>query len=386
MNSSLKKILLVSLFLYTLASINFRGLEDYTWVPNIMGILLCLNFMLNLTKIKIEFNYALLILLILVVWNLISVFPNPDVFRYFITSLLIFILAFVVYNICATYPEAIDYIKFAFIISLFIQIWISNNFIQYTEWGTIDRHRGTIGNANLYSIFINIAFIFLLQKLGKPKNIIRYILIISVISLVVFEVINSGSRKGIIFTVLIILFYYFSSFQKVNNLNKIIYLTFGLFFLYQAVLYIMNSQYFYRFFASFYYNDISYIELHRYALAQDGLRLFYEKPIFGWGGDGFKYFNSINKTYSHMNFIELLVNYGLIGFLLFYSMYIWFFKKVSEIKDNKDSVISDKYIFIFFLLVTLVLDLAMVRIFERIYWIIISMYIGKFYFDKKQYE
>ena len=47
-----------------------------------------------------------------------------------------------------------DYIKFAFIISLFIQIWISNNFIQYTEWGTIDRHRGTIGNANLYSIFI----------------------------------------------------------------------------------------------------------------------------------------------------------------------------------------------------------------------------------------
>ena len=122
MSSSIKYLLLITLFIYSLTSINFRGIEEYAWVPNLMGILLCFAFVLNLSKIKIEFNYPLLILFILVIWNLVSVFPHPDVFRYFITSLLIFILAFVAYNICVTYPEATEYIKWAFIISLFIFI------------------------------------------------------------------------------------------------------------------------------------------------------------------------------------------------------------------------------------------------------------------------
>ena len=384
MNSIIKYSLLISLFIYTFTSINFRGIEEYAWVPNMMGILLCFAFVLNLSKIKIEFNYPLLILFILVIWNLVSVFPNPEVFRYFITSSLIFILAFVVYNICVTYPEATEYIKWAFIISLFIQIWISNNFIQYTEWGTVDRHKGTMGNANLYSLFINIAFIFVLQRIGRPKNILKYLLIFAAISLVVFEIINAGSRKGIIFTILIILFYYSNSFMRIGNINKIIYIILGSIFIYQVATYVMDSKYFYRFFQSFYYEEVSYVELHRYALAQDGLRMFYEKPIFGWGADGFRHFNNIDKTYSHMNFMELLVNYGIIGFMLFYSMYIWFFNKIYNLKnDDKNLVISDKYIFLFFLIVTLVLDLAMVRIFERIYWIIIAMYLGKIYSEEK---
>ena len=384
MNSIIKYSLLISLFIYTFTSINFRGIEEYAWVPNMMGILLCFAFVLNLSKIKIEFNYPLLILFILVIWNFVSAFPNPEVFRYFITSSLIFILAFVVYNICVTYPEATEYIKWAFIISLFIQIWISNNFIQYTEWGTVDRHKGTMGNANLYSLFINIAFIFLLQRIGRPKNILKYLLIFAAISLVVFEIINAGSRKGIIFTILIILFYYSNSFMRIGNINKIIYIILGSIFIYQVATYVIDSKYFYRFFQSFYYNEISSSELHRYALAQDGLRMFYEKPIFGWGGDGFRYFNNIDRSYSHMNFIELLVNYGIVGFMLFYSMYIWFFKKLyDKINIKHKEILNDYYIFIFFLFITLVLDIAIVRIFERIYWIIIAMYLGKFYSEQK---
>jgi len=168
--------------------------------------------------------------------------------------------------------------------------------------------------------------IFLLQKIGKPNNIIKYLLIFSSLGLVFFEIINTGSRKGIFFTILIIIFYYFSSIRKIGNLNKVIYFIIGLFILSQFALYTINSPYFYRFFESFYYNDVSLTDLHRYALAQDGIRLFYERPIFGWGADGFRYFNNVDFTYSHMNFLELLVNYGIIGFILFYSMYFVIFK------------------------------------------------------------
>ena len=35
---------------------------------------------------------------------------------------------------------------------------------------------------------------------------------------------------------------------------------------------------------------------------------FNEKPIFGWGADGFRYFNKIDFTYSHSNYLELFWN------------------------------------------------------------------------------
>ena len=381
MNSIITNLLFSSLFFYSFASINFRGVEEFSWIPNLLGLILCVSFILNNPKIK--FNYSLVILGIFIFWNLISAFINPDLFRFFITSVLIFVLSFIVYNICLKYPESSEYIKWAFILSLFIQIWISNNYIQYTEWGTVDRHKGTLGNANLYALFINIAFIFLLQKIGKPNNIIKYLLIFSSLGLVFFEIINTGSRKGIFFTILIIIFYYFSSIRKIGNLNKVIYFIIGLFILSQFALYTINSPYFYRFFESFYYNDVSLTDLHRYALAQDGIRLFYERPIFGWGADGFRYFNNVDFTYSHMNFLELLVNYGIIGFILFYSMYFVIFKNFKALNSYEEKfVISDKYIFVFFLIVTLILDIGMVRIFERMYWLIISMYLGKFDFRK----
>tara|TARA_B100000945_G_scaffold259294_1_gene217180 strand:- start:995 stop:1921 length:927 start_codon:yes stop_codon:yes gene_type:complete len=299
--------------------------------------------------------------------------------------MLIFILAFVMFNICSTYPIAIEYVKWSFIISLFIQIYISNTFVQYTDWGTVDRHRGTLGNPNLYAFFINIAFIFLLQKIGKPSNIIKYLIIFGVIGLVFFEIINAGSRKGILFISLILLFYYSSSFFKSTSINRIIFLIFGSFALFQLSIYLIESQYFYRFFEVFLYKENYIADLHRYALGQDALRLFFEKPIFGWGGDGFRYYNKVDFTYSHVNFLELLVNYGLIGFLLFYSMYIWFFRKLKDIENSNSydtQVISDKNVFIFFLLVTLLLDVAMVRVFERLYWLLISMYLGRLYFDE----
>ena len=385
MNSIIANLLFLSLFFYSFTSINFRGVEEFSWIPNLLGLILVFSFLLNSSKIK--FNYSLFIFGIFIFWNLISAFINPELFRYFITSFLIFILSFIVYNTCLKYPESSEYIKWAFILSLFIQIWISNNYIQYTDWGTIDRHKGTLGNANLYALFINISFIFLLQKIGRPNHLIKYVLIFSAIALVIFEIINTGSRKGIFFTMLIIIFYYFSSIKKVGNLNKIIYVTIGLFIFSQFILYIVNSQYFYRFFEGFYYKEISITELHRYALAQDGIRLFYERPIFGWGADGFRYFNNIDFTYSHMNFLELLVNYGIVGFILFYSMYFSIFRKIKGIHMiEKKLVINDKHIFIFFLIVTLILDVGMVRIFERMYWLIISMYLGLLNFRKTQYE
>lgn len=55
---------------------------------------------------------------------------------------------------------------------------------------------------------------------------------------------------------------------------------------------------------------------------QQAIGLFFSKPILGHGIDGFRVYMSLigytHVTYSHCNYTELLANYGLIGFALFY--------------------------------------------------------------------
>jgi len=62
----------------------------------------------------------------------------------------------------------------------------------------------------------------------------------------------------------------------------------------------------------------SYSTQSREILIQEGLQFMWEHPIFG-GGE--KYFGSRTSTiysYSHCNYIELLVNFGFVGFLIYY--------------------------------------------------------------------
>lgn len=63
----------------------------------------------------------------------------------------------------------------------------------------------------------------------------------------------------------------------------------------------------------------------------NGLKWFSEKPILGYGLDGFAelYGQSTGwKVYSHCNFIEILVGGGIIGFLLYYFIYFYIIEKL----------------------------------------------------------
>lgn len=62
----------------------------------------------------------------------------------------------------------------------------------------------------------------------------------------------------------------------------------------------------------------------RSLMAQMGLRRWMGSPLFGYGFDSFKYYNRAmtgNFYYSHNNYVELLHDLGLIGFVIYYSFY-----------------------------------------------------------------
>lgn len=58
----------------------------------------------------------------------------------------------------------------------------------------------------------------------------------------------------------------------------------------------------------------------RLTMVSEGLFGFLQRPIFGWGHNGFNKHITYYGTYSHNNYIELLSDYGLVGFLTFESI------------------------------------------------------------------
>ena len=64
-----------------------------------------------------------------------------------------------------------------------------------------------------------------------------------------------------------------------------------------------------------------------------GLEVFVNNPVLGDGtAASYNYFN----TYSHCNFVEILMNNGIIGFILFYFCYpIFFVKAAKKIRDER---------------------------------------------------
>ncbi|WP_312562799.1 O-antigen ligase family protein [Anaerospora sp.] len=73
----------------------------------------------------------------------------------------------------------------------------------------------------------------------------------------------------------------------------------------------------------------------RLLMYQVGLQAFQESPIIGNGWFYFSVHSGLGM-YSHNNYIELLVNYGVLGFIAYYSMFAYVLYKISKNVFNND--------------------------------------------------
>ncbi|MFS0620663.1 O-antigen ligase family protein [Priestia megaterium] len=64
----------------------------------------------------------------------------------------------------------------------------------------------------------------------------------------------------------------------------------------------------------------------REELLQTAWKVFLEHPVLGVGLNGFRFFNPEN-AYAHSNFLELLADCGIIGFIIYYSIYVIILKR-----------------------------------------------------------
>lgn len=91
-----------------------------------------------------------------------------------------------------------------------------------------------------------------------------------------------------------------------------------------------------------FFNGLDMSSISRDVWREYGFSLGLQNVLFGWGADGFKTFSG-TFSYSHSNFSEVFCNFGIIGFFLFYSSYLWIFSRVLQ-NNNENNIIF--YIFL----------------------------------------
>jgi O-antigen ligase len=101
-----------------------------------------------------------------------------------------------------------------------------------------------------------------------------------------------------------------------------------------------------------------------------GLQLWTESPVFGYGQGQFGVASGM-VGYAHNNYIEVLVNLGAIGFLLYYGLFVVIairaFRNIRRGQQNQWAVI-------FMLMLLLALDFVIISYYiEKIVWAILGL-------------
>lgn len=207
-------------------------------------------------------------------------------------------------------------------------------------WGT--RRIGTAIGYNPNDVGLKLAFAALCAAyfVRKGDRRLFYLLVMILLSSLAML---SGSRKAFLIVIAGPVIFFTVSAKKANRvgLSAIMAIIFvaGLCYL------VMNIEPFYNVLGyrieimlSTFQGDMSasFSTFTRMEMMNKAIDLFSGKPILGYGIGNFAV-NSEFGTYSHNNYTELLADVGLIGFLSYYSLYVYLMKQliVGLIGGNK---------------------------------------------------
>ena len=102
---------------------------------------------------------------------------------------------------------------------------------------------------------------------------------------------------------------------------------------------------------------------------EDALLVWQEKPVFGHGIDQYRYSGSYT-TYSHNNYTEILANFGVVGIVLFYSIYlVLFVRALFGIAGGSQS----SWVIMATIISIVLMDLARVSYSSRMTWLFIAI-------------
>lgn len=324
-----------------------------------------------ISKIFIWFLLFVLLGLISIIWSESSYNVSHKVIQLLINLYNIFIIT----NIIETKEDFNSIINCFFISGMFLSMitLITSNF------GSISRYNrlgSQIGNSNIISFNIFCSLIFtVLAYQSKPKKI--YIFGIFLMASVI---ILSGSRKTILMLPFVFVLYLILN-KKITlgkKMRRLLSLTLVIILI---IILCFNNDYLYSLigsriedmFSSLLGNDVLDSSINnRNNMIVQGMEWFNDRKWFGYGLDNYCYLY-LKKYgidyYAHNNYVELLVDLGITGIIVYYS----FFAKMILDYCKSKIIHNEKTCLIFSLLISiLIMDYAKVSYGDRVFSIVIT--------------
>lgn len=198
-------------------------------------------------------------------------------------------------------------------------------------------------NANLVGLDYVIPLCFLFVRIYQRKKMLLYSIMAAICG---YNVLLSGSKKALLgFSIFILVYLFFESrgSKRLRSMVILGLLLVGIYFV------IMNIPSIYNILGARLEEMIE--ELFgdsmsagtstslRYQMIEYGFTLFSENQILGVGINNYPfYFASMMgwNTYAHNNYVELLTDLGLIGFVSYYSIHFYLFTKLFKMLDSDE--------------------------------------------------
>jgi len=367
-----KRVLIGVVLTIFVASLIIFDLPQNVKYNNLLNIIL---FLIFIVISFIENNYKLALPDIVIAYFLFAIFAFSTIFwavdfnlafKYY-TRLIILTLNFIIiYTIFERYNLE-QTILYGILLGALYNILIGLNIIHPSyEIFEFGRFTGTLGNSNkiaktmLFAIFSSLVLLSFTSTKGWFR-IYNYINIILSFYIIVLTI----SKKAIILAPLMIILSF--SFKNLKIKNIIIFL----------ILIVVGSK------LLLVYGDIEQLNSlsillekrfngmvnminghagdassrERAFLIKEGFNIFSQDPIFGIGLNNARYFL---VKYTHNNYLELLIGVGIVGTVLFYSIYILTIRVVY----NMPSIKIKRY-FVVMILIILLLDMATVTYYTK---------------------
>lgn len=360
--------ILIQLYILSLYIFTYR--EGYNSISNVIaGLLITLILFNNIFKRKrIVVNGFIVAYILFLIICLISILFAVDQNVAFIKVRTLFLLALLMFSIINYIDsiEKLDKLISGFIFSgliASIYIVITSDFSQIARFGDY------LGNVNAVGMIIGISATFSFYRFLEQKKLIYLIILIIMFVMILL----TGSRKSILFilmNVVIILYLKNRDSGKITTKIKFLILCF-LILLITSYL-IFNVPYFYRIIGKRIENLILYlfggeimegsINLRAYMIST-GLKFFKQSPLLGFGIDNYrKLFSQVpdgRYTYAHNNIIELLVDTGIIGVIVYYLTHLLVLRNLFRVsKASEFNIVS--YTLIAIIISYIILSIALV--------------------------
>ena len=396
-----KSIINVQVLLMTLY-ILFNYIAQETLIPPVvssitMYVFVAWTFLFSVIR-KVSntkiYKYSMWYVL-LTVWSLMSfLWADNTVWIQIYNMVVVLIITFCFIETVDT-GEKLEYFAHVYVASadlLGLMIFATGQF----SYGLYSERLGMdiMGNANTFSSFLMVSAVFAAWLLIFKKKKATKIFNAASLVFLLFLMAASGGRKTIIAVVICMVYFFITKDRNnsVKSAGNVLKAAAVIVLLYIAVMKIpmLYETIGFRFEQLFSLAEGGTSEVSSDATRKEMIRIGFDawlkNPIVGYGLDTFKYYNlqmTRHFYYAHNNYIELLYDLGIIGFLLYY----WFVGKLLvKLKKIRSDSGRYKELGIGLIIESLIFDIGGVSYYTIIIQIILCFAFISFGFAGKKDE